>query len=65
VHDGFSPATLTTLLRSAGFVDVEVAMAGFAVEKGEPPRAYPVVRAVGRRAPSDTMTDAVSPTDPG
>ena len=65
VHDGFSPATLTTLLRSAGFVDVEVAMAGFAVEKGEPPRAYPVVRAVGRRAPSDTTTDAVSPTDPG
>lgn len=48
-HDGFSAPTLETFLAGAGFVDIDVTDAGFAVERGEQPRSYPMLRAVGRR----------------
>ncbi len=50
VHDGFSAAELTRLLTGAGFVDVVVRGAGFTVDKGDPPRSYGMLLAVGRRA---------------
>jgi len=49
-HDGFSAETLTRLLRDAGFVAASVTDAGFVIERGEPPRPYPVVCGVARRA---------------
>ncbi len=49
-HDGFAPERLAELLTEAGFVAVEVTDAGFTIERGDPPRTYPVVCGVARRA---------------
>ncbi len=50
VHDGFTTEQLRQLLDAAGFAEISVTGAEFGVDKGEPPRTYPILRAVARRA---------------